>query len=478
MAESRHRAVHAADRTEPPPDLRGLALSLTPLLLPWLPRQRWFAGKDRPIGAVRLVSVTELLPYGAPATPAAGNAPGLLHLLVRVEQPGPAVDVYQLLLGLRPAPLPARLAPWSLGTAADGPLHGAAAYDALGDPRLAGVLLERLRLPGRLGPLVFSREPGTAIPERAPARPLGAEQSNSSVVYGDQLILKLFRRVFAGPNPDLELPLALARAGADCAPPPAAWFSTDQTTGFAEAAGEEGGGRAATLGVLSPFLAGAADGWELALAAAARGASFGGEARALGAATARMHTALARALPTAVLRRPQIEHLAALMTRRLDAAAAAVPALLPYRDALAARFTRLTEGGGQTWAAQRVHGDLHLGQALASAGHWTIIDFEGEPSRPVAERRHPQPTARDVAGMLRSFDYAARSSRAAPHWAAASRAAYCAGYAEESGADPREQPGLLDAFEADKVVYEVLYEARHRPDWLDVPLAAIRRLAA
>ncbi|MEV6104735.1 phosphotransferase [Streptomyces sp. NPDC051940] len=452
---------------ERPPAERGVAPSLVPLLSEWVPRQRWFAGKGRPVTELALASVTELLPYQ-------GAAPGLLHLLIRVEQPGPVTDVYQLLLGLRPAPLPPVLAPWAVGVAGDGPLRGAGVYDALGDPRPTGMLLERLRLPGRLGPLVFSREPGAHIPAGLTSRPLSAEQSNSSVVYGDQLILKLFRRVHPGANPDLELPLALARAGAACVPAPAAWF---ESTDLADADGGP-----ATLGVLQPFLAGATDGWELAPAAAARGDAFLAEARELGRATAEVHTALARVLPTMVLRRQQIEHLTALMTERLDATAAAVPALLPYRDALAANFARLTALGdaGRTWHAQRIHGDLHLGQALWSpaASRWSVIDFEGEPARPLAERRRPQPPARDVAGMLRSFDYAARSVDAGPDWARRTRDAYCAGYAAAAGADPRREPELLTAYEADKAVYEVLYEARHRPDWLDVPLSAIRRLAA
>ncbi|MBI0301514.1 maltokinase, partial [Streptomyces sp. PRKS01-29] len=112
-------------------------------------------------------------------------------------------------------------------------------------------------------------------------------------------------------------------------------------------------------------------------------------------------------------------------------------------------------------------------------GRWSLIDFEGEPSRPLAERRRPQPPVRDIAGMLRSFDYAAAVGRheQPQEWAGRTRSAYCAGYAEASGTDPRDEPELLRAHETDKAVYEVLYEARHRPDWLSVPMAAIRRLA-
>ncbi|MFH8365480.1 phosphotransferase [Streptomyces sp. NPDC018031] len=473
----------------------GLLPSLAPLLAEWLPRQRWFAGKGRPVTGFTLVSATELLPC-----PAGGATPGLLHLLVRAKQPGslagePSADCYQILLGVRAA-LPPRLAPALIGRPVGGPLHGYTVYEGLCDPRLAAVLLERLRVPGRLGPLLFVREPSTTIPSVLTPRMMTAEQSNSSVVFGETYILKVFRRVSPGENPDLELPLALARTGCSRVPSPAAWFET---------APASGGSAPYTLGVLQPYLAGSTDGWQLALGALARHADFGSAAHALGRATAEVHLAMADALPTAVLRRPQIERLAAAMSARLDAAAAAVPALHPYRPRLRTAFDDLAGLGraGRTWAAQRIHGDLHLGQVLRTSegGPWSLIDFEGEPSRPLAERRRPQPTVRDIAGMLRSFEYAAAvagrgraepggsrpgsgpeagrsgAGRAGDDWARLTRAAYCAGYAEASGADPRDEPELLRAYETDKAVYEVLYEARHRPDWLSVPMSAIRRLS-
>jgi maltokinase len=149
-----------------------------------------------------------------------------------------------------------------------------------------------------------------------------------------------------------------------------------------------------------------------------------------------------------------------------------VPALHSAFEALADLAAE-----GRTWTAQRIHGDLHLGQCLRSpGGQWSLIDFEGEPSKSLAERRMPQPPVRDIAGMLRSFDYAAHSADlAVPGWAETCRAAYCSGYAEVSGVDPRTDPVLLRAYETDKAIYEVVYEARHRPDWLPVPMAAIER---
>ncbi|MFJ9320845.1 maltokinase N-terminal cap-like domain-containing protein [Streptomyces globisporus] len=441
----------------------ALLPSLAPLLHEWLPRQRWFAGKGRPVTGFRLVSATEMVP------PAGTAGPGLLHLLLRVEQPSRSVraadDCYQLLLGVRTS-LPPLLAGALVGRVERGPLAGRTVYDALHDPRLADVLLERFRRPGSLGALRFERT--AEIPAGLTPRMLDAEQSNSSLVYGDAFILKIFRRVFPGLNPDLELPLALTGEGCERVPAPIAWF-------------EAPGAEPLTLGVLQPFLQGARDGWQLALAALAAGRDFLPEARALGRATAEVHTALAAALPTPALRGTQTRQLVAQMTQRLEAAAQAVPALVPYVPGLRAAFDAVTDLGvrGSGWAQQRVHGDLHLGQTLRSAdGFWSLIDFEGEPARPLPERRMPAPPVRDVAGMLRSFDYAARSHRPwNPEWAARCRAAYCEGYAQASGSDPRGEPELLRAHETDKAVYEVVYEARHRPDWLPVPMAAIQRLA-
>ncbi|MFD5570049.1 maltokinase N-terminal cap-like domain-containing protein [Streptomyces cadmiisoli] len=447
----------------------GLLASLDPLLRTWLPRQRWFAGKGRPITGFSLVAATELLP--------AGGRLGLHHLLVRVHQPhvpvqgaAPApADCYQLLIGEREA-LPPRLAPALIGHVTEGPLAGRTVYEALYDPRPAEVILEALRTGARIGGLRFERDPRQEIRPALVPRALTVEQSNSSVVYGDTFILKLFRRVHPGVNPDLELPLALAREGCSRVPAPTAWMRAELT------------GESYVLGVLQPYVQGAADGWELALRALAKGEDFGTEARALGRATAEVHTALARALPPVTVGRAQLDSMVDGMVERLDAAAQAVPALRPHAPGLRSAFRALADlaAEGQVWTAQRVHGDLHLGQCLRSpSGAWSLIDFEGEPARPPAERRMPQPTVRDVAGMLRSFDYAEHSVRPpVPGWAETCRAAYCSGYAEVDGRDPRTDPVLMRAYETDKAVYEVVYEARHRPDWLSVPLSAVRRLAS
>ncbi|WP_413759029.1 maltokinase N-terminal cap-like domain-containing protein [Streptomyces sp. MMBL 11-3] len=473
--------THSVPTTSTDP---GLLASLDPLLREWLPRQRWFAGKGRPVTGFTLVSATEILPLS--------SSLGLLHLLVQTHQPlvptqgAPSHpgDCYQLLLGVRET-LPPRLAPALIGRPARGPLAGRAVYEALHDPRPADVLLEALRGRARIGELRFERDRKQEIRDDLVPRLVTAEQSNSSLVYGDTFILKLLRRIVPGINPDLELPLALAREGCPRVPAPTGWMLAD----LADHPGDP-----YVLGVLQPFLQGASDGWDLALRELAKGEDFADEARALGRATAEVHTALARALPAVTLGHRQLELLTDAMTERLEAAVQAVPALRPYAPGLRSAFDALAElaGEGETWTAQRIHGDLHLGQCLrSSSGDWSLIDFEGEPAKSLTERRLPQPTARDVAGMLRSFDYAAHSlprapgadraqglpPSAVPGWADACRAAYCSGYAEVSGRDPRTDPVLLRAYETDKAIYEVVYEARHRPDWLPVPMAAIARLA-
>ncbi|WP_030190618.1 maltokinase N-terminal cap-like domain-containing protein [Streptomyces violaceorubidus] len=430
--------------------------SLGELLRQWLPRQRWFAGKDRPVAELGLLSMTELFP-------------GCLHLLVHAGQgsvpsPGgapPAGDCYQLLLGVREQPSP-RLGRAIIGQVQDGPLAGRTVYDALHDPRTAQLLLERLRHPGKAGPLRFEADPARPVPGDLAPRLLDAEQSNSSLIYGDEFILKLFRRIQPGVNPDLEVPDALARQGCGRVPAPVAWMRTTHPY-------------QATLGVLQPFLHGASDGWTLSLNALAAGDEFTAQAHELGQAMGDVHLALASAFPVGAP--GENGRTAAAMTERLTAAAHCVPALQPFVPGLRAAFAALSTCDSGP-PAQRIHGDLHLGQVLRAGRDWFVIDFEGEPSRPLAERRSAHSPVRDIAGMLRSFDYAARQRRPwRPEWARRCREAFCAGYAARAGWDPRKKHGLLRAYETDRAVYEVLYEARHRPDWLPVPMAAIERLA-
>ena len=258
------------------------------------------------------------------------------------------------------------------------------------------------------------------------------------------------------------------------------------------------------LAMIQQFLRTAADGWDLALASARNlfaeadlhaeevGGDFAGEAHRLGVAVSEVHEHLREEFGSSEFdAAPKAEW----MRQRLVAAAAAVPVLGGYADALQAVYERMAGIGGE---AQRVHGDLHLGQTLRTSRGWKLVDFEGEPAKPLEERRLPDSPWRDVAGMLRSFDYAAQSvvkdlhsadepgsqiSYRAREWVERNRTAFLAGYAErrlEAGGAPLtpSELALIDAYEADKAVYEVVYEARNRPGWLDIPLAAIERIGA
>ena len=443
------------------------------------------------------------------------------------EQP----QTYQLFVGLR-SELPDRLRHAEIGERC---------YDALHDPDLTGWLLDRLAGDESDGADGDGADGGDGWPtawrdpEPAPAhlrfsrlaplstRPDGrelrslvltGEQSNTSLVFGDRYIAKVFRRPAPGLSPELELGLALAGLGPGDGPavwgtphvaPPLAW---------AEYVHPEQGPdeEPVTLLTLQPYLRSATDGWVLALtsvrdlfaaepeiSASRAGADFAPEARRLGRATARVHRALAAALPSGWLTTDQIAALAADMRAQLAVAARRVPELRPHAPGLAEAIDRLARLRGPL-PVQRVHGDFHLGQAMRTTGGWVLLDFEGEPARPLEQRRAQASPLKDIAGMLRSFDYAAHhlladlpqltegatdkelgerelAAARAAEWAARNRDAFCRGYAEVTGYDPRAEAAALRAFEIDKAVYEVGYEAANRPSWLQIPLAACARLA-
>lgn len=318
---------------------------------------------------------------------------------------------------------------------------------------------------------------------------LRGEQSNTSIVYSSNggaddggadadgtplLICKIFRMLHHGDNPDIVLQTALFKAGSSSVPAivgsvAGEWPDDAQPTGTARG----------HLAFAQRFLAGAEDGWTRALDAVSHGTDLAADARLIGAATADVHATLASVLPTHVASDADVARIIFSWQRRLDAAIAEVPELEPTRQAIEALYSRAESA---PWPRlQRIHGDLHLGQVLATPdGTWTIIDFEGEPMRPLDERSRPDIPLRDVAGMLRSIDYAAGSHTASAgvlEWANACRTAFLDGYIERSLNNVRESPDLLDAFELDKALYEVVYEARNRPAWLPIPIAAVRRLA-
>jgi predicted trehalose synthase len=329
--------------------------------------------------------------------------------------------------------------------------------------------------------------PGEGKPDAsAPATVLSGEQSNTSVIVGpesqDPLMVKVFRVLQPGRNPDVVVPSALTGAGCDRVPRLVGWVEGGWVLGDGEPAWGH-------LSAFAEFVAGARDGWKLATRSVQSGETFARLARDLGAGTAAVHATLARTLPTRPSTPATLEALAGHLRGRLSWAMGAAPVLSEF----ALEVSSVIEAVGELTSApdlQIVHGDLHLGQALHSeARGWVLLDFEGEPLRPLAERLEPDLALRDVAGMLRSFDYAARHSTlglpddderalAATMWAAECREAFLAGYAEEAGSDPREHDLLLRALELDKALYETVYETRHRPGWVEVPLRAVARLLA
>ena len=441
------------------------------LLLQWLPLQRWFSGKGR--------TITSVTPGSTAVLRMADPRVELSVFGVTYDDGGS--DDYQLLLGRTPGPVERRLEHTVLGT-----VEGELLYDAVHDPVATTALLERMAAGGEVDGVVFTHD--AEIDPTLTGRVLSAEQSNTSIVFGDSLILKLFRRLQPGVNPDIEVTKALADAGSPYVAQPLAWL--DGTLD----------GQVTTLGLAQPFLRNSAEGWAMATASVRDlfaegdlhadevGGDFAGESERLGLATGEVHRLLAQVLPSRDAGPDESFETAIQLHERLGAAVTAVPELAPFAEGIRASYDALQHRTGPVHV-QRVHGDFHLGQVLRTQEGWVLLDFEGEPARPLAERRALMSPLRDVAGMLRSFDYAAQhllAERAgapqlayrATEWAERNRQAFCDGYARATGADPRDEAVLLRAFELDKAVYEVVYEARNRPAWLPIPLGSIERLVA
>ena len=310
---------------------------------------------------------------------------------------------------------------------------------------------------------------------------LGVEQSNTSVRVGDRLMLKIYRLLESGENPELEVSRFLTAAGFRHAPVLHGWAAAEMA------------GTGATAAMLQERVPARGDGWAWMLGSLAAPPQGPLEALAgmaqIGGITAEMHGALASrpddpAFPARPAEADERRAWRDAAERELDAALAALAApersrLAAVRGAVRRRFAALEDDDGAT--LQRIHGDYHLGQLLRTEGGFAVIDFEGEPARPLAERRRPASPLRDVAGMLRSLDYAVRTAeRQGPDgfeheaWLANARATFVGAYGGEAVAHAE----LLDALEAEKACYEVRYEANNRPDWVWLPLEALERMGA
>ncbi|ABK52450.1 aminoglycoside phosphotransferase [Acidothermus cellulolyticus 11B] len=445
------------------------------LLRAWLPRQRWFAGKSSAVHEARVREVRVLRE----------DDPMLLHAFVEAvtESASQAPDCYHILLGARRT-LPRHLDAARIGRSDE---YGEI-YDALHDPELTQHLLTAIHDDVERAGVRFRREPGAEFSPDAPGRLLSGEQSNTSVVFGDETILKIFRLLVPGVNPDLDVTRALTEAGSPHVAPLCGWMETDIA------------GEPYTLGILQRYLRTGSDGWSLALTsvrdlfaegdlhAEEVGGDFAAEAERLGVATAEVHRTLAHVLPTATGGAEFVEQLTEAMRRRLQAAADVVPALAAHITEIQQIYDTFRRRTSELHL-QRIHGDLHLGQVMRTEYGWVFFDFEGEPGARIEQRAALASPLRDVAGMLRSFDYAAHYLLAghtvppqlayrAAEWSARNRAAFCIGYAKVADHDPREEDAVLRAFEVDKAVYETMYEMKNRPDWVGIPLGALERLLA
>jgi maltokinase len=434
-------------------------------------RQRWYGAKSRAVAHSEVLESVDLRT----------TQPRFTIELVELRYETGAHDIYQL-------------------------VHGEEEIDGLDDPAAARELVHAMRsglaLQGREGTVEFRPVEGFAGlgRELQEARLVGAEQSNTSLVFDDELILKVFRRLEPGINPELEMLRYLTEHGFEHIAALGGWYAYS------------GGPLSATLGILQEFVTDGEDGWELALQEIAEDPDrFLARVHLLGEVTGEMHTVLGADTgdPAFCPETPSVESLG-LLTATVDEEIESVFLALPEDDEQLAPILgrgeevreqlRMLTHAGSVGKVIRTHGDYHLGQTLwkpqapsigtlgsSRGGDWVILDFEGEPARALIERRRKRSPLRDVAGMLRSFAYVAiaaeleRGTPAPDGWEEQARSQFLEGYLDT--VDPSLMPAgslaierLLAVFELEKAVYELRYELDNRPDWVRIPVAGIQRL--
>jgi predicted trehalose synthase len=444
-------------------------------LAEWLTVQRWFGSKSREVSEFQLLDVVVLRPID----------PLVAIVIVEARFGTGTHELYQVPIGVRPI-----ADGWEDGVICrtDAYVVYDALVDRVGDAVLAAALAGTTVIERPAGHVRFHWDAAVAPPASTPrTRPMGAEQSNTSVVFDERLVLKVFRRIEPGINPELEMLRFLAARGFTNVASLAGWY------------GYTGDLMDATLGVMQRFMTDARDGWDLALDSIAAGdGSFLGRLTELGQITGRMHTTLASdsSDPDFSPEEASSENVS-LLTATIDEQIERLfvdlpedhPALAPIagrgeelRDHL--RSLSHTGAGGRLI---RLHGDYHLGQTVNGPEGWVILDFEGEPERPLLERRRKRSPLRDVAGMLRSFTYAAsgaalvRGASVPDGWEPEARSRFLDGYRREIDqallpAGETAIAKLLGLFELEKAVYELRYEFNHRPEWVGIPVAGLVRL--
>lgn len=466
--------------------------TLPEILTAWLPRQRWFPAKGKDVVLRRVGGIELADPRGAVQMN--------VHF-VSVES-GRRVDIISVPVSARPAPV----------EELDGALVGVVEheekgrqwfYDATADPVFVTAWLETMRaqassLDGRThGYALDGFADWDPFEEILPIRVLKGEQSNTSVIAATErapVIVKFYRVLAAGESPDVLVSAKLTEGGSQDVPATFGWV----TGSWQDVYDDAGSGTwvSGDVSVLREFVPNSEDAWRTASSAAVSGRDFTAEAEELGAVTGRIHSQLEAAFgahqPTPA---EQAEFLSSLVRRLKWEWEEARSYVGPY-DQVVDQLLATVEELPALPNLQRIHADYHLGQVLHSPSRgWTVLDFEGEPLRPAAERSVPDVALRDVVGMLRSIDYAAAvaiigSSGAGPEdlvenagrkaramaWAQSAADAFLRGYEKETGTHINRADPLYIALWLDKALYEVVYEIRNRPAWIEVPATAARQV--